>query len=176
MRSPEIKVTVKCPDCGKERQIRKARESSKVCKACAHIRCCSREKRLGSLNPAWRGTEHIPKTKYGQWKAGAEKRGHEWDLTIEALEALYVQQRGRCALTGAPLVVALRSQVERHEVDPDAVVSLDRIDSSRGYVPGNVQLVSWATNRAKSDLSSSAFAALCRSVAASHCPPSLADE
>ena len=42
--------------------------------------------------------------------------------------------------------------------------SIDRIDSSFGYEPGNVQLVCRAANVAKSNLSTSDFVNLCRAV------------
>jgi len=46
--------------------------------------------------------------------------------------------------------------------------SIDRIDSSRGYEVGNVQLVCRAANVAKSDLPMNDFVALCRSVTEVH--------
>ena len=33
----------------------------------------------------------------------------------------------------------------------DDLASLDRLDSSRGYVPGNVRIISWKANRLKSN-------------------------
>lgn len=45
-------------------------------------------------------------------------------------------------------------------------VSVDRIDSSKGYIAGNVQLVcNWA-NRAKATLTDGEFADFCRLVVA----------
>jgi hypothetical protein len=38
--------------------------------------------------------------------------------------------------------------------------SLDRVDSSRGYVPGNVQWISELANRIKSDATSAEVAAV----------------
>lgn len=51
-------------------------------------------------------------------------------------------QSGRCALTGTPFDEA--SEVDR--------VSLDRIDCSRGYADGNVQLTTIFANRARGTL------------------------
>jgi hypothetical protein len=33
----------------------------------------------------------------------------------------------------------------------DNLASLDRVDSSLGYVPGNIRVISWRANRLKSD-------------------------
>jgi hypothetical protein len=38
--------------------------------------------------------------------------------------------------------------------------SLDRIDSSKGYVPGNVQVISWRANQIKTDATPDEIAAL----------------
>ena len=35
--------------------------------------------------------------------------------------------------------------------------SIDRIDSSKGYIKNNIQLVGWIVNQAKSDLSNKEF-------------------
>lgn len=69
-----------------------------------------------------------------------------FDLTVESLRNVWVAQRGRCALTG------LQFHDERHveaQVKEPFAPSLDRIDSSRGYVEGNVQIVCSAANFAK---------------------------
>lgn len=47
-------------------------------------------------------------------------------------------------------------------------MSIDRIDSSIGYIQGNVALSSWKANRAKSNLSLQEFTAMCRAVAQRH--------
>ena len=52
----------------------------------------------------------------------------------------------------------------------DATASLDRIDSSRGYVPENVQWVHKVINRMKGTLSDDEFKSWCRTVAAQRRP------
>lgn len=39
-------------------------------------------------------------------------------------------------------------------------ISIDRIDNSKGYVPGNIRIVSWAANEAKSNLTDRELVAL----------------
>lgn len=63
-------------------------------------------------------------------------RGHLW--------ALWDKQKGLCAITG------IRMDHKRNTL---YTVSIDRIDSSIGYIDGNVQLVCKAINLAKSTYS-----------------------
>ena len=65
----------------------------------------------------------------------------------------------KCALTDTPLVFA---ELQRNREDGNA--SLDRIESSRGYVRGNIQWVLKDINVAKSDMSQDQFVAMCKLV------------
>ena len=60
-----------------------------------------------------------------------------------------------CMISGLPL---------SYEAGSPWVVSIDCIDPALGYVPGNVQLVCWAVNRAKGDLTPDDFRLLCKSL------------
>ena len=79
-------------------------------------------------------------------------------ISLDALETLWFSQNGKCAFTGWPMTMELTKGVVSTNC------SIDRKDSSLGYVPGNVQLVCRAVNIAKHDLSGSDFLQLCRAV------------
>lgn len=64
----------------------------------------------------------------------------EITIDLEYLVALWYSQDGRCALSGMPMV---------HRFNSFYSISIDRKDSSLGYIPGNVQLVCQWVNRAK---------------------------
>lgn len=57
-------------------------------------------------------------------------------------------QDGKCALTGLPLVT---------EANSPRTASLDRIDSSVGYIPTNIQWICSVVNTMKSDLDQDDF-------------------
>ncbi len=63
-------------------------------------------------------------------------------IDYDYLLALYREQGGRCAIMKIPMT---------HEFNNLRSISVDRIDSSRGYIPGNVQLVCQFINTAKKD-------------------------
>ena len=88
----------------------------------------------------------------------AAQRGKGEVISVDALELLWNTQGGKCALTGWDMTMELGRGVVPTNC------SLDRVDSSRGYGVGNVQLVCRAANVAKSDLSLKDFITLCRSV------------
>lgn len=84
-------------------------------------------------------------------KIGAKKRNLEYNLTPQYLWNLYLQQNKRCALTGDYMSNIMRA-------------SLDRIDSSKGYIEGNVQWTTIDANIAKQDMKESDFIELCQKV------------
>lgn len=43
-------------------------------------------------------------------------------------------------------------KLECGEVQQDSSPSIDRIDNTKGYIPGNVEIISWKANNAKSNL------------------------
>lgn len=61
-----------------------------------------------------------------------KRRNQKPDLDIDYLMGLFEQQEGLCAISGYPMT---------HVVGDIYSVSMDRIDSSKGHIKGNIQLV-----------------------------------
>ena len=78
-----------------------------------------------------------------------EKVG-ETDLTLEYLIELFNKQNGLCAYTGVKLV--LPSYKNYKLTSSNHKASLDRIDSTKSYIIGNVQFVSYTMNNLKSSM------------------------
>lgn len=95
-------------------------------------------------------------------KRNASVRRISFTVTQEYAWQLFQQQKGLCALTGAPM--HLGSVPGR-----STTASLDRIDSSLPYEPGNVQWVLKEINMMKRDVPIERFVELCRQVIA--CQP-----
>lgn len=90
-------------------------------------------------------------------KSSARIREYEWGISIEYLEQLYEAQDGKCALTGE--VLSLHRQRRGR-----TTISIDRIDNSKGYVEGNIQLITFQANIAKSNYSMDELIEFCRKV------------
>lgn len=80
----------------------------------------------------------------------ARHRPKEFDLTRDFIEALWNKQNGKCAYT--QLQIFLPSPSKPAQVD---TASLDRIDSSKGYVKDNVEFVSVFVNLGKNGFAKS---------------------
>jgi hypothetical protein len=76
---------------------------------------------------------------YDRAKSRATKKGREFSIT---LDDIVIPEN--CPILGVPFVFEAN-----HQYAP----SLDRIDSSKGYVPGNVQVVTVRANTLKSNMS-----------------------
>lgn len=146
-------------DCGQETDVRTQNLLTGITKSCG----CLKELLVGNLHHAWTGYGHIPGGFMSKYKSHAKRRGIPFDVTIEYLNHLYVQQEGKCSLTGLPL--SFEHYGYKHEF---ATASLDRTDSTQGYVPGNVTWVHKDYNFMKQSMSVSEFIEACRRVVEYH--------
>lgn len=77
----------------------------------------------------------------------ARKKGMDFTITLRDLKAIWDKQEGKCVYTHLPML-DLPSTTNKRVKEPMRA-SLDRIDSSRGYTPDNVQWVTLICQFAK---------------------------
>lgn len=138
----------------------------KTCKSCdaayaREFRKANKNYRGSGITKKYSMDERLTVSAIGSRLADArsrQQRGFAYvspELDRDWLYALFLEQGGKCALSGVPL------RIERkHPV----ALSLDQIEPSKGYVKGNVQWVAWAVNRAKGDLPTAVFIDMCRKI------------
>jgi transposase-like protein len=86
----------------------------------------------------------------------AKKKNIEWNLSLEFLLLLWEKQQFMCAYSGVPLTF---------EDNHPHTVSLDRLDSSKGYTEDNVQYVCTIVNYIKQRFDENHFFDYCKLVA-----------
>lgn len=79
----------------------------------------------------------------------------EFNITEKYIEDLFHQQRGLCRFSGVQLKISPYFKKE-------CTASLDRIDSNKGYIEGNVQWVHKWVNIMKQDMTDEEFIDWCR--------------
>lgn len=93
---------------------------------------------------------------------GSKRRSKEKnlynDLDIEFLLYLWSKQNGKCALTDVPMTYKF------YEGRVNTNLSIDRIDSAKGYTRDNVQLVTMAANQMKNDLTIDELVDMCKRI------------
>ena len=153
----EWRAICKCNNCGKENlDIRPQALLRKQTTSCG----CRRDqygKITGGNNVNFTGYEGINGKYWGTIKRRAEKRGYSLDVEIESMWDLYVQQERKCKLSGLPIGFAISNRKSS-----ETTASLDRIDSMKGYVEGNVQWVHKNINIMKNVYSQEYFISLCK--------------
>lgn len=81
-------------------------------------------------------------------RESAKPKFQDCDLDLDYITDLWEAQNGRCALTNKAMT---------HKFNSLFAVSVDRIDSGKGYVKGNIQLVCQAINYAKNKFTNEQF-------------------
>ena len=137
---------------------------SGACKSCG---CLSYKVNLGNKHGLWRGYGEISKTYYKQIQRGAQGHGRrarkfDFNLTIEYLWNLFLKQNRKCALSGIELQFGTLAKVKGKR---EQTASLDRIDSSKDYVEGNVQWIHKDINKMKQDFPEHYFIEMCGRIA-----------
>jgi hypothetical protein len=89
------------------------------------------------ISDLWRRSKRVAWERFGK-----KNRVLSFEITKEYLLDLYKQQNGICPLSKLRM---------KHQWGSLYSISVDRIDSALGYVPGNVQLVTKAANLLKNE-------------------------
>jgi len=124
---------------------------------------CSKDrytKTTGKNNKQFNGYEEISGRYWGVIKKRAENRGHEICVSLEYIWNIYLNQNKLCALSGLPINFA-----NANKRSSETTASLDRIDSNKNYVEGNVQWVHKEVNIMKNVYNQEHFIELCRLIA-----------
>lgn len=130
-----------------------------ACKDCINEKNSKKWKLIGDLNiGVW-----------GYLKSQAKSRKIVFKLSPKYVWELFLAQGKKCALSGLPLEFA---KTKKDKTKTTA--SIDRIDSARGYVRGNVQWVHKDINYMKLDLNQRQFVEYCSLVANYFAPSCLA--
>jgi hypothetical protein len=109
----------------------------------------------------WKGCGELSGTLWYRIQKSALKRQIDFVISIDEAWELFEKQNRKCALTQIPLTF------QKSTVEFDGTASLDRIDSTKGYVAGNVQWVHKEVNLMKNQLTQERFVELCQKVAES---------
>jgi len=159
-RNGHIRYTCKCV-CGKECNILLTHLRQGHTKHCG----CKTKKYIGKIHYQFTGYEEIS----GGWwnshvvrSASGDKGSRkplEMTITIEYMWDLFLKQERKCALSGLELTFP------RVNKDKNYTASVDRIDSSKGYVEGNVQWVHKMVNFMKNKYNNEVFIEMCKKIA-----------
>ena len=107
-----------------------------LCKRCDKVATATRDRRRKSEDTTVRAKDLIRNA-----LKRAKRNGLVLDLTVEwVVEKL---ETGVCEVTKLPFDFLVGGTARA------MAPTIDRIDPTRGYIPGNVQVVCWLYNRAK---------------------------
>lgn len=113
--------------------------------------CSTKHRNRNSPNtpPIQWGNSHSKKGNFTYFLRRAfQRKQHKFDLTDEYLAELWNVQNGRCALSGIEIHIP-KDVMNSTKNSQLTTASLDRIDSTQGYIKGNVQFLARAINLAK---------------------------
>lgn len=117
---------------------------------------CLKSELCGSKSAQWQGYKEIPKTFWNRIQSNAKSREIDFDIDIEYVWKLFLKQKRKCALSGCVLKFSSKN---------NTIASLDRIDSKKGYIKGNIQWVHRTIQKMKFIYSQNYFLNLCKTVA-----------
>lgn len=163
-------ITCICDCCGKafekplseyKRNI-SLKRSNYCSRSCSGKACNKNSKNKGNPNSLIANNRKDIYTPFRYYYRNAKRRYCEFDLTLEYLKELWESQKGICPYSGVKLNLSTYTGLKNN---PIYSASLDRIDSSKGYVKGNVQYVSICMNYMKCQLTHEQTIKLCQLIA-----------
>ncbi len=145
-------------DCGKESIKRVDAIKSGTIISCGCAIVDKGRFMIGPNNHSFTGIGTLGSVKFEEIKRNAKRRKIEFNVTKEYLWKCFEEQKSKCALTGEELFFG------RQKVYSETNASLDRIDSSKGYIEGNVQWVHKDINLMKRSFDEKYFKEMCKRV------------
>lgn len=136
--------------------VRKASILDKLKEFDIPIRKTTKTKKSKIINYNKRACNDIHMNYWVSLKTGAKRRNLEFLISIEYGWQLFLNQNKKCAISNIDLNFRISCSDKKSQT-----ASLDRIDSSKGYVEGNVQWVHKKINTIKWDLDQKEFIELC---------------
>lgn len=95
-------------------------------------------------------------------KKSALKKGKEFTITLYDIKDCWIKQNGQCRFSK----IKLELPKQHKDLDKPLIISIDRIDSSIGYVPGNIQIVHKLVNIMKQCQTDEQFINNCKLISA----------
>lgn len=114
-----------------------------------------------SRQARWKGCGKLSGRYFNVLKNRAKRLNREFNLTVEYLWELFIKQNMKCALSDEPIDFP---NTTTNLTFSQQTASLDRIDSTKGYIIGNVQWVHKDINSMKMDLQQEEFIKRCQQV------------
>ncbi len=177
-----VRIEVQCEICGRTfwREKGEVNRSRRLGRRLFCSRECTGIANIENL-PEKAPTDHLPKgriaDKYSPFREYLKLirrrtalRHEEMAVTLEDLRQLWEQQNGRCPLTGWQMELPPTTDWSKTPLTPRRA-SIDRIDSSVGYVPDNIRFVAMMANFCKNSFTDADVIAFCHAVAERFPPP-----
>lgn len=163
----ENKIKLVCEICKTtfEREKREQKRNQKKGRKTYCSRSCSGkgniknipEDKIGNTKFLRKGSFADEFTPFRYHLRQASYRKLEFDLTLKYLKEIWDKQMGICPYTGIKL-----KNWNYHGNNSVYTASLDRIDSNKGYIKGNVQFISKNINFMKNNISHKETVELCK--------------
>jgi len=112
----------------------------------------------------FKGVGRLSKSKFGKYIIHARNRNIKFDLTIEEAWEKYVEQNGRCILSGIPIYFNFNGEILKQKGKNECTASLDRINSKLGYNKNNIHWTHKHINEMKWDFDLDYFVILCNKI------------
>lgn len=167
-----IKLT--CPVCKQEFERRRAEynRSQKLGRVSYCSRDCSKQitntflKKGGNEQHLLKGGEHKRDefTRFKWFMRCVRRRKKEHNIDLAYLKQIWEEQKGVCPLTGWELELPHHSSDWKTKDNKIQRASLDRIDSNKGYVKGNVRFISVMANYCKNQFTDEDVILFCEAV------------
>jgi hypothetical protein len=169
---------ITCAECGIksskkkaeiDRQIKKGKTVFYCGISCASKNSCSHlAKYHGLYNQNLVSNNRLDEFTSFKWyikvvRKNSKSRKHEYNIDCKYLKKLWEEQNGTCPFTNKKLTLRTHSNNDIKKYPYQA--SLDRIDSSIGYIEGNVRFVALIYNYAKNTFSDQEVIDFCKTVA-----------